>query len=404
MTETDKTKRLYIDDPYAWEFEARVVEVADYDGRPAVILNQTAFYPEGGGQPADHGSLNGIPVVDVQERDGRIFHIFGKDWDGSQTALCKVDGERRFDHMQQHAGQHVLSQVFVELFDGATQSFHLGEEVSTLEIALNNITEEDIEAVEERANAVVFSNLEIRSRLVDEKDIHTVPLRRPPKKSGLLRIIEIADYDYSACGGTHPLRTGEIGPIKIIKWTRIRGNQRFEFLCGHRAVRDYIQKNRSIQEIANSLTISDREVADAFRRLREELKELKKEIKVLRMAQLKVEAGEFHAAAEGPIIQSLFSGREADEVRTLALNLIKKGRYVVLFGLEAGERGHLIFARSDDVDIDLRELIPMVSPHIDGRGGGQPSLVQMAGTRPEGLAEAIENAAAHVQPLILPAE
>ena len=403
MTDTEKTKKLYISDPYTWEFEARVIEVTEWDGHPAVVLEKTYFYPEGGGQPSDRGTLNGIPVTDVQEEDERVYHVLEKAWDSSPSAAGRVDGGRRFDHMQQHAGQHILSQVFVELFDGATKSFHLGEEVSTLEIALKNITDEEIEAVEKRANAVVFSNLEIRSRLVDEKDIHTVPLRRPPQKAGLLRVIEIADFDYSACGGTHPLRTGEIGPIKIIKWDRIRGNLRFEFLCGFRAVGDYIQKNRSIQQIANSLTISDREVVAAFSRLREDLKELKKEMKVLRTKLLEVEAEEFHAASKGPVIQELFKNREADEIRTLALSLIRKAPHVVLFGLEAGERGHLVFARSDEIDIDLRQLVPMVSPLIDGRGGGQPSLVQMAGTRMEGLTEALDAAAAHIQPL-LPSE
>jgi len=244
-----ETKRLYFDDPYRTEFAARIIDRENYKGRPAVVLDQTCFYPESGGQPADHGYLNDIVVLDVQEHEGRIMHMLEEEL-SDEKITGRIDWTTRFDHMQQHAGQHVLSQCFFERLQGETRSFHLGQEVSTLEIGIQNITEAEKEKIEYRANQIVFANKEIKSYFVSEENIGRVPLRRPPKISGQIRVIEVDGFDYSACGGTHPNFTGEIGLIKILKWERIRNNVRFEFVCGHRARQDYSRKNRLLLTVA----------------------------------------------------------------------------------------------------------------------------------------------------------
>jgi alanyl-tRNA synthetase len=390
-TLNEGTKRLYFEDPYQREFEAVVVKTLTYQGKPALVLDQTCFYPESGGQPADRGTINGVEVVHVLEENDHILHLIKEDVP-SDRVKGKIDWERRFDHMQQHAGQHILSQSFHELLQAATRSFHLGEEVSTLEIDLRKIREEDAERVEKRANATVFEDREIKSYFIDDDEVGKIPLRRPPKKQGLLRIIEVAEYDYSACGGTHPRRTGEIGLIKILKWEKIRDNMRFEFICGRRALEDYTWKSRMLRKLSNRLTAHERDVAESVEKVFSDLKSEKRKNRKLQERLLEYEAQEIIQRAEGKIIKNIFSERSGEKVKYLALNIIRAGECVVLYGVR-DERGvHLVLARSDGIDIDLRDHISELSSLIDGRGGGRPSLVEIAGKKVDSLPQAVERA------------
>lgn len=385
------TKRLYFENPYRTEFEAEVVERLTYEDTPALILDQTCFYPESGGQPADRGTINAVEVVHVVEEDDHILHLIKKEV-SSDMVVGKIDWERRFDHMQQHAGQHILSQSFYELFQAATRSFHLGDEASTVEINLREVREEDVERVEKRANARVFEDREIKSYFIDESEVERIPLRRPPQKTGRLRIVEVADYDYSACGGTHPKRTGEVGLIKILRWERIRDNIRFEFICGRRALDDYIWKNRSLRELSNRLTAHERDVLDSVEKLFADLKSEKRKNRKLGEKLLQYEAREIIHKAEGKIIKNIYTERSREEIKHLALNIIKAGECVILYGVR-DERGvHLVLARSDAIDIDLRELIPELSSIIKGKGGGRPSLVEVAGEKADTLHHALDKA------------
>jgi len=317
-----ETKRLYFDDPYRTEFAARIIDRENYKGRPAVVLDQTCFYPESGGQPADHGYLNDIVVLDVQEHEGRIMHMLEEEL-SDEKITGRIDWTTRFDHMQQHAGQHVLSQCFFERLQGETRSFHLGQEVSTLEIGIQNITEAEKEKIEYRANQIVFANKEIKSYFVSEENIGRVPLRRPPKISGQIRVIEVDGFDYSACGGTHPNFTGEIGLIKILKWERIRNNVRFEFVCGHRARQDYSRKNRLLLTVATRFTAGEHEVPELLEKLFADLKEQKKRNKKLKTNLAAYEAKAIMEETSEPIIKKTYVDREPEEVRSLALNIIK---------------------------------------------------------------------------------
>ena len=385
------TKRLYFENPYRTEFEARVVEMLTYGDRPALILDQTCFYPESGGQLADRGTINGVEVVHVVEEDGRILHLIKEEL-SSDKVVGKIDWERRFDHMQQHAGQHILSQSFYELFQAETRSFHLGEEASTVEINLREIKEEEVERVEKRANAKVFEDREIKSYFIDESEVERIPLRRPPQKTGRLRIVEVADYDYSACGGTHPKKTGEVGLIKILKWERIRDNIRFEFICGRRALHDYIWKNRSLRELSNRLTAHERDINNSVEKLFADLKSEKRKNRKFAEKLLHYEAQEIVQKAEGKIIKNIFTERSREEIKLLALNIIKAGECVVLYGMK-DERGiHMVLARSDMIDIDLREFIPELASIMKGKGGGRPSLVEVAGEKADVLPQAVDRA------------
>lgn len=371
-----ETKRLFFEDAYQREFEAVVLDRYRFDGKPALVLDRTCFYPESGGQPSDRGQINGVPVVDVFEDGVRIVHVLETDV-AEDKVRGVIDWPRRFDHMQQHSGQHILSQSFFELMRGETCAFHLGEAVSTLEIGLKHIPAAEVEKVEARANAILFEDREIKTYFVPPEKVNSVPLRRPPKKEGLIRVVEVDGYDYSACGGTHCRRTGEVGLIKIVQWEKIRGNLRFEFLCGGRALRDYAWKNRTLGEMAARLSTQSQELPAALERNMAEAKKLRKRIRQLEERLAAYEAQEIIRETRGRVIASFWRDKTPEELRRLALNLIRAGQFVVLLASPGEERVHLIFACSENFGLDMRDLIPVIFSRARGKGGGSPSLVEI---------------------------
>jgi alanyl-tRNA synthetase len=371
-----ETQRLFFDDAYRREFEAAVVERSAHEGKPAVVLDQTCFYPESGGQPADTGTLDGARVVDVYEDGPRIVHVLDRETSGSGVGVA-IDWERRFDHMQQHTGQHILSQCFVECLAGETMSFHLGADVATLEIGLRAAAETDLAKVEDRANAVILENREVKTYFVPEDRIGSVPLRRPPKKTGLIRVVEVSGFDYSACGGTHCRRTGEVGLIKIIRTDRIRTNLRLEFLCGGRALRDYAWKNRLLADLAGRLSVQARDAAGAVVKLAAEAKDMGKKLRRLREEMAVYEARDLTIQARGPIVRGALPDKTAEEAKLLALNIIRAGEFAALFGVTGADRIHLIFAASEKLGLNMRELVPVIQALAPAKGGGSPSLVEL---------------------------
>ena len=387
------TERLYFEDAYRKEFEARVLERFVHEARPAVVLDRTGFYPESGGQPSDRGTLGGAKVLHVFEEGHRIVHLLDRELAGQEAVCGVIDWARRFDHMQQHSGQHILSQSFIELLQGETQSFHLGEQSSTLEIGLSSISEAELERVELRANEVVFEDREIRTYFVEAAEIATVPLRRPPKKEGTIRVVEVSGFDFSACGGTHCRRTGEIGLIKIIRWDKIRNNLRFEFLCGGRAREDYREKNRSVLEISRKFSVHEREAARAVEKAMEEARQLRKRLRRIQEALAVFEARELAEKEAGWLVRRVFTDKTAEEAKLLALNIIRLAERAVLFAVRGADRDHFIFARSEKIPLDMRELVSWVAERAKGKGGGSPSLVEVVAEKGGDL-EAILSAAA----------
>ncbi len=388
------TKRLYFDDCRLTEFEARVMERRTFDGKPAVILDQTAFYPESGGQPPDHGTLDGADVVNVQEDGERIVHVLTQEIAAAPGAAVrgKVDWARRFDHMQQHSGQHVLSQAFDSLLNGRTLSFHLGAEGASVEIGLTKVDPADLRRVEEEANRIVFEDREVKTQFVPQERVHEVPLRKPPKVEGIIRVVEIGGYDWSACGGTHVRRTGEIGLIKVVSEERIRGNLRFEFLCGGRALRDYGVKNGVARELALKFNVPPADVPASVERLGTELKDVKRRLKKAEERLAGFEAAEFAAKAQGKVVSAVLDDRSPEAARALALAITRSGEFIVVFGAKSAERAHVIAARSEKIALDLRPLAGILGPMLNGRGGGGPSLIEVAGDVKADLSAAVAKA------------
>jgi len=386
-----ETKKLYFEDAYLIEFDARVIEKREIEGRPAIILDRTAFYPEAGGQSCDRGTIDGIAVLQVVEDGEAIVHVLERAIE-ADTVHGRIDGPRRFDRMQQHSGQHILSQAFYEVVKGATMSFHIGEDVSSVEIGVPKISDADLDRVEARANAVLFEDREIKTYFVPEERIGAVPLRKPPKKEGPIRVVEVSGFDYSACGGTHCRRAGEIGLIKVTKTDRIRNNLRFEFVCGGRALRDYQEKNRTVRQAAAFFSVADRDVATTVGKSLTEIKALKKKARKLEERIASYEAREIIHGAQGKVIQAVFEDKSPEEARFLAVQIIHNAERIVLFCAHGETQSHLILAAADGLGLDVRTLIPAVSAVVQVRGGGSPSLVELVTTEKDKLGPALEAA------------
>ncbi len=372
------TDRLYYHDSYHREFTARVVSTRSIDGHTEVVLDRTAFYPEGGGQPTDLGSLGGASVVAVVEREEEVVHrVQGEVPQGE--VVGRLDWGRRFDHMQQHSGQHLLSQAFERLLDAKTVSFHMGPETSTIDLAVSSLVQDQVEAVERLTNQVVFESRPILIHLVEPSDLGRFELRKGTERTEQIRIVEIQDFDSIPCGGTHCRTTGEVGLVKVTRWDRRSGNTRVDFLCGWRALRDYQGKNVTVVDLAATLSVRDREVRGAVERLLRENAEVRHQAGLLRNQLLDYRAEELSRQAEpvgrGSVVVALLPSATPDELKQLATRLTEgQGRVALLAGGE--DRAHLVFARSEDLSFDTSALLRRASGPFGGRGGGRPNLAQ----------------------------
>ncbi|MFQ5812064.1 MAG: DHHA1 domain-containing protein [Anaerolineae bacterium] len=387
------TERLYYLDPYRLEFEARVVEQTSVGAKPGVILESTCFYPTSGGQPHDEGHLNDVPVINVFEREDKaIVHVLATELKGDLVHGV-IDWERRFDHMQQHTGQHILSQAFLQLLKAETVSFHLGKEASTIDVDKAPLAASQLDRVEDVANEIVFADRPVKTHLMAEEELAGLPLRKLPAVEMPIRIVEVKGFDYSPCGGTHCQRTGEVGLIKITKVERRGQDTRVEFLCGGRALADYRGKNRTVNELANRFSVGAWELAEAVERLAEEGKSSQRELNAAQNRLLDYEAAELLAEAEQHgdirVVRKVFADREGEEVRRLALRLMESEGSVALLGA-AGDKAHLFFARSADLPYDMNDLLKKACQVVGGGGGGQRHFAQGGGPDGSKVGEALK--------------
>jgi len=372
------TVRLDYDDAYTTRFTARVAGTGSHRERPAVVLESTYFYPESGGQEADHGTLGPASVIDVQaDDDGRVWHVVAPDRGlPSGEIAAEIDWTRRFDHMQQHTGQHILSAAIERELNAATLSCHLGEERSSIELSLADADWRLVERIEAATNRVVWEDREVLRHWVNDDEVKRFALRKPPAVSGRIRIVEIPDWDVSACGGTHTRRTGEVGVVKIVRWEKVRGNLRFEFLCGGRALRDYAWRTEALLEAAKRRTLKDRELIAHLERAAAERDELAKRLRELTAKAVAAEAKE--RVGDPPHGVSEFSpARPRDELRTFVLKCLEAGAPWVVAAAGSPEPA-VIVARAKSGSLDLKALLPELLALAKGKGGGSPDFLQIA--------------------------
>jgi alanyl-tRNA synthetase len=376
------TNRLYYTDAARRSFDATVVATEVADGRTLVVLDETAFYPTSGGQPFDTGEINGSLVVDVIDReDGSIAHVVtapASAFTAGTRVSARIDWPRRFDHMQQHTGQHVLSAAFDKLFNVRTVSFHMSADVATIDLA-REVTLAEMVAAEDEANRVVWDDRLIGVRFASEDEVAKLPLRKEPARTGTLRLVEVPDCDLSACGGTHVPRTGVIGIIAIAAWERFRSGSRISFVCGGRALASHRRLRDTVLAALRPLSVGAPELAATIERIQSENKTHQRAVRGLQeqlaghLAQT-LRAG---AADIGDVRAVLHAqpGWDATTIKTLATALTSEpGTVAIIIG--EGSPTPVVASRSAGVTFDCGAWMKSVTTALGGRGGGKPELAQ----------------------------
>jgi len=374
-----KTRRLYYTDSLQREFDATVVSSEVADGRATVVLDQTAFYPTSGGQPFDTGRLGEGRVVDVIDDDaGEVRHVVDTLLAPGARVHGTIDWPRRLDHMQQHTGQHVLSAAFDRLHGVRTVSFHLGSDTATIDLA-REVTPAEIARAEAEANRVVWEDRSVTVRFATDDEVSQLPLRKEPVRSGLLRLVEVQEFDLSACGGTHVPATGMIGIIAVAAWERFKGASRVTFVCGGRALRAYGQLRDAMVAASRALSVAAPDVGATVERLQADAKELGRTIRRLQDEVAVGRAANLRAGAEdiaGRLgVLRHEPGWDAAGLKTLASAIVREpGTIAVLVG--DGTPAPVVIARSADVNFDAAEWMKQAAGSLGGRGGGRPELAQ----------------------------
>lgn len=366
------TERLYYNDGYLKQFRAQVIEIAG-DGH-RVYLDRTAFYPSSGGQPADTGTLNGIAVIDVADEGERVVHVLETPV-GLGPVDCKIDWASRYDHMQQHTGQHLLSAVLEELFQFKTVSVHMGAEVSTIELATPAVSAEQMQKAEQRCGEIVGQGIPVSITYEDAAE--DLGLRKASERTGTLRIISIGTVDRSACGGTHLRTTAEIGAVLIRKSEKLRGNTRIEFVCGARALRHARADFSALAEISRQLAVPLEESAGKVATLIENQKTLEKQTQKL-SAELARREGIEQWTATAPDADGIrrvsHSGILDDATRARAQAFVSRGNAIFL--AINNDPLSVMLAASTDSGIHAGERVKALLASLGGRGGGAATMAQ----------------------------
>jgi alanyl-tRNA synthetase len=390
------SNRIYYNDPQRTEFDARVTATAVVSGRPAVTLDTTAFYPTSGGQPHDTGRLGDAGVLEVTESDaGEIWHVLDRELPAGSEVHGVVDWPRRFDHMQQHSGQHILSAAFDRLNRARTVGFHLGAVVSTVDFAIE-LSAADIAAAEAESNRIVWEDRPVSIRFVDEGEAENLPLRKEPERGGVLRVIDVDGYDLSACGGTHVARSGSVGLIAVLSAEKLRGGTRLEFVCGGRALRSFRAFRDSVAGCIRHVSVAPDELPSAIERLQIDTKDQRRLVKDLQERLAGFEATALAAAADeldgGRQVVQAIDGRDQAGLKAMAMAICANpGFRVALFSTAAPFVA--VLARSKDVGADCAAVLKTLLAAYGGRGGGKPDLAQGGGMTGD-LAQILETARA----------
>ena len=393
------TAKLYFRDSSLLEFSATVIDAKPSERGDCVVLDQTAFYPTGGGQPNDIGTLGGAHVVDVLENEaGTIYHVVEQAGliKAGQDVIGVIDRARRQDHLQQHSGQHILSQAFVQACGAETRSFHLGSRTSTIDIELEVPTSEMMRAAEDIANAIVFEDRPMRVHLVNENEAALLPLRKESAVRGDIRVIEVENFDWSPCGGTHAARTGQIGLIAIRSHERAKKMTRVEFVCGGRALADYRLANTTAFAVARLFSAERDSSPELVARAIQEAKSTKKRLRDLLELAMIAEASEMLAASAESrgfkIVHAVFEGRDVEELRVLAAKIVEREPSVALLATRDAGAARLVFARSASLTQNMGQFLAEACEALGGRGGGKPDLAQGGGPNIQRVEQTIKEA------------
>ncbi len=394
--------RSYYQDAYTNTFKANIIEKVEVNGRPAVILDHSYFYPTSGGQPHDTGTLNSVPVIDVLIRpeDDAVLHVLDGDLDVNVETLALSNAEtpalsnaevavsaqinwtRRFDHMQQHSGQHILSQACIQVAEANTIGFHLSSASVTIDLDTSELSATQITQVEALTNQIIWENRPITIQMVTQAEAQNMAIRKLPiLDKQLVRLVEIADFDLTACGGTHVAATGAVGLVKIVKVERRGTNSRITFVCGGRAFADYQQKHFVVGQLMSQLTTGADELATAVTKLQESNKNTSRQLKKqqTQLDQYTAQKLRQQATKIGStiIVTHVFTDRDPASLRNLGNQFMGDTGTIALLAAINDDKTHLIFCRADDVPGQMNTLLKSALAELGSKsGGGSPNIAQ----------------------------
>ena len=371
--------KLYYEDAYRRNFTTKIIKTGQDEVGEYVVIEETAFYPTGGGQPHDTGTLNGVPVENVEETDGEIRHYITGPLEKGTDIQGEIDWDRRFDHMQQHSGQHILSAAFDNMFGHKTVSFHLGKEYLTIDLNIEQLPEEDARKAEEMANQIILENRPIETKWVSENELSEYTLRKALKVTEDIRLVIIPEYDYNGCGGTHPRSTGEVAAIKILDWEKQKKNTRVRFVCGNRVRTQLSQKHKILTELSPLLNASEENMAAAINRILNGTKALEKELEAAKESLLQYEGAELLTRNDGQVAE-IFANRTIQELQKLAKIMValNEGSRVILVAENDGKL-QFVCAKGKNAEGNMKELASAAFPFINGKGGGNETFAQGGG-------------------------
>lgn len=324
------TQKIYYDSAYTRDWHTTVTGRVDKEDGIYVTLAETAFYPHGGGQPCDLGQIGGIAVLDVNIEDGEVWHKLERAPEQTEVH-CEIDWERRFDHMQQHTGQHLLSAITLKLTEAMTLSFHLGTEYDTIDVAAAELGADQLTAIEQEVNRQIYRNARINTSWVTAEEAAQLPLVKQPTVTEDIRIVEIEGVEYNACGGTHVLATGEIGIIKLLKTEKVKGGTRIYFKCGTRALNEFTATQNVLNSIMIKLKTSKDELLERIEKMELEQKQLQTELSAVKTTNDAYYAEELLAARQGLVIAQVFEDKSLKDMQSLATKLTADHEGLVLF-------------------------------------------------------------------------
>ncbi len=391
MSDLFKTKRLYYTDCYVAEFEAKVLDVAEDGGKFRVYLDRTAFYPASGGQPSDTGTLGGINVVDIVDEVEKVAHVLEKRPEAGKVTGV-IDWTRRFDHMQQHTGQHVLSAAFDTTGGYKTVSFHLGSESSTIDLDSDRLGRRQADEAEELANQMVFEDREVNIQFKSAAEASTMGLRKASDREGELRLVEIPGFDLSACGGTHVKRTGAVGVILVRKIERLKAMTRIEFVCGCRAMRTSRRDFATLAEAARLFSGAPENLPVLISKQSEELRAVLRTQEKLIKRVAEFEAREFWSSTAEvngrKVVARVYAAGETEEARAFAHAMAKQPSSVALIAV-AAKPVMLFFAQTPGGTADMGKLLRETVSKVGGKGGGARDFSQGGGCEESRIQEAL---------------
>lgn len=367
------TKKLYYESAYIREWETRVTRKMEREDGAYVALEETAFYPHGGGQPCDLGWIDAIPVLDVVLEEGEILHKVER-FPEKEVVNCRLDWDRRFDHMQHHSGQHLLSAMCLEVCQAETLSFHLGQDYATIDVARADLPQHELMMLELEVNDQIYLNRKVTSYFVSRERAAELPLVKQPKVTEDIRIVEIEGIEYNACGGTHVSATGEIGMIKLLRAEKQKGHTRLYFKCGYRALREFNAGMDILGSLSARFNTGKEEILDRIAKWDQEQKQLQAELNAVKAENDAYLAEKLLANRQGSLIQHVFADKPLKDMQNLAAKLAEQADVIMLFASKSEHK--VLLARGEGDGLACGAFFKQYLADYRGKGGGSDKMAQ----------------------------